>query len=79
LSKLETPLNECCILDEDAPEAMAAAYRKDRTKESFEFDVHGNNKEDNPTEMTVSQIEKARTGQKKCWKRHLLCHTGEMI
>lgn len=29
--------------------------------------------------MTVSQIEKARTGQKKCWKRHLLCHTGEMI
>jgi len=28
-------------LDDDSPEAMAAAYQKNKTKETFGFDVHG--------------------------------------
>jgi len=75
-----TPLNEICVLDEDSPEAMAAAYRKNKKKETFGFDVHGNDEEFDAEELTASETEQARIQANKSIEKDIgLCHTEEVL
>jgi hypothetical protein len=75
-----TPLNEICVLDEDSPEAMAAAYRKSKKKETFGFDVHGNDEEFDAEEMTPSETEQARIKADKSIEKDVgLRHTEEVL
>ena len=75
-----TPLNEICVLDEDSPESMEAAYRKNKKKETFGFDVHGNNEEFDAEEMTVSETKQASIQANKSIEKDIgSCHTEEVL